>query len=212
MGKLLLALTAMAEISDTEQKILASAEEVFQEKGYDGARMQEIAAHAGINKGLLHYYFKTKDKLFEAIFTAAVQHMISKIFAIMDMETSLEEKIQLIVDQYMAMILKNPTLPRFVLNELNKNADQFVERHFRHDARKIFASFERSVSQEVKAGRIRDINAKHLFMNIMSLMVFPFIGRPLLQVATATSNTAFTQMMTERRVHIREFVINAIRK
>ena len=202
----------MAENSDTEQKILASAEEVFHEKGYDGARMQEIAEHAGINKGLLHYYFKTKDKLFEAIFSTALQHMISKIFAIMDMEASLEEKIHLIVDQYMAMIMKNPTLPRFVLNELNKNADQFIEKHFRRDAQQIFASFERSVSQEVNAGRIRDINARHLFMNIMSLMVFPFIGRPLLQVAMATSNAAFAQMMTERRAHIREFVINAIKK
>src|ERR1700712_5053671 len=102
----------MEEISGTEQKILAAAEEVFHEKGYDGARMQEIAEHAGINKGLLHYYFKTKDKLFEAIFSRALQHMISKIFGILEMELPLEDKIRLIVDQYMSMILKNPTLPR----------------------------------------------------------------------------------------------------
>ncbi len=200
------------EISGTEQKILASAEEIFHEKGYDGARMQEIAEHAGINKGLLHYYFKTKDKLFEAIFSAALQHMISKIFGILELETTLEQKIQMIVEQYMTMILKNPTLPRFVLNELNKNPDQFIEKHFRRDARQIFSAFEKSVQEEVRVGKIREINARHLFMNIMSLMVFPFIGRPLLQVATATSNKEFAQLMAERKAQIKEFVLNAIRK
>ena len=69
----------------TEQKILEAAQEVFHEKGYDGARMQEIADKASINKGLLHYYFKTKDSLFEAIFSIAFRQMIAQIQAIITM-------------------------------------------------------------------------------------------------------------------------------
>ena len=109
---------------NTEQRILDAAGEVFHSKGFDGARMQEIAQHAGINKGLLHYYFKTKDALFDAIFGIALNQIVSRINIILEQDLSLDEKIDLIVDQYMDLLLKNPMLPRFVLNELNKNADK----------------------------------------------------------------------------------------
>src|SRR5580700_8969817 len=108
----------MATDSNTEQKILEAAEEIFHEKGFDGARMQEIADKASINKGLLHYYFKTKDSLFQAIFSMAFRKMMAQVQSIVSMDIPLDKKIDLMVDGYMIMLAKNPALPRFVINEL----------------------------------------------------------------------------------------------
>jgi len=200
----------MGNDTPTEQRILEAAEEVFQEKGYDGARMQEIAEHAGINKGLLHYYFQTKDKLFEAIFSVALNRMISRILAILELEVPLEAKIDMIVDQYMALLLKNPSLPRFVLNGLNKNPDQFIARHFKKDVKTAFDNFCIAVEKEADKGRIRPIDGRHLFMNMISMIIFPFIGRPLIQVVFGADNAEFKALMAERKDLIKKFIKDAI--
>ena len=201
----------MTKDTTTEQKILDAAEEVFHEKGYDGARMQEIAEQAGINKGLLHYYFKTKDKLFEAIFSVALNRMISKILTILEMEVPLEQKIDMIVDQYMALLARNPNLPRFVLNELNKNPEQFVARHVNKDLKIAFANFSASVQKEADGNRIRQIDARQLLMNMISLIIFPFVGRPMLQVVFGADHAEFKQLLLDRKEHIKRFLKDAIR-
>lgn len=201
----------MSAENSTEEKILAAAEEVFHQKGYDGTRMQEVADHAGINKGLLHYYFKTKDALFEAIFSVAIHRMLTKISAILELETGLEEKIGMIVDQYMALLLRNPLLPRFVLGELNKAPDAFISKHIGQTGKDAFRHFAEAVEAESKAKRIKAIDPKQLFANMMSMLVFPFIGKPMLQVVTGTSTEAYRQLLAERREHIKIFIHDALR-
>jgi AcrR family transcriptional regulator len=197
--------------NNTEQKILEAAEEVFQEKGFDGARMQEIADKANINKGLLHYYFKTKDSLFEAIFSIAFHTMIGQIQSIMSLEISLNERIDRIVDDFMSMLAKNPALPRFVITELNKNPDRFIAKHVNHNTRATFAAFINSVQKEIDAGNIRPVDPRQLFMNMISMIIFPFIGRPMVQVVIGLNNKEFLQLMQERREHIKLFLKQAIK-
>lgn len=196
---------------NTEQKILDAAGEVFHTKGFDGARMQEIAEHAGINKGLLHYYFKTKDALFEAIFGIAINQVISQILVILEQDLPLEEKISRMVDQYMTMLLLNPNLPRFVLHELNKNADKFIAKHLDARVKTAFAKFMASVDAEAEKGVIRKIDARQLFTNLLSLLIFPFVGRPMLQTLFAADNREYKQLLEARKDHIKSFVIAALR-
>ena len=195
----------------TEEKILAAAEEVFHQKGYDGTRMQEVADHAGINKGLLHYYFKTKDVLFEAIFSVAIHRMVTKISAILELETGLEEKIGMIVDQYISLLLKNPALPRFVLNELAKAPDAFINKHIGQTGKDAFGHFAEAVETEAAAGHIKAIDPRQLFMNMMSLLIFPFIGKPMLQVVTGTGAEAYRELLTVRKEGIKMFIHDALR-
>jgi AcrR family transcriptional regulator len=197
--------------ANTEEKILTAAEEIFHEKGYDGARMQEIADKASINKGLLHYYFKTKDALFDAIFSIALKRMVSNIHAILAMELPLEEKMDMIIDGYMNILLKNSALPRFVINELSKDADRFIARHLNSSANSIFTSFDASVKKEINAGRIRHINSRHLFMNLISMIIFPFVGRPMIQVIISIDNKEFHTLMQERREAIKSFIKMSLR-
>ena len=197
--------------ANTEEKILEAAEEVFHHKGYDGARMQEIADKASINKGLLHYYFKTKDSLFDAIFSLALKRMVANIHSILSMEIPLDEKIDLIVDSYMNMLSRNASLPRFVINELNKDPDKFIEKHLNGNMKDIFSSFENTVQKDVKAGRIRPIDSRQLFMNLISMIIFPYVGRPMIQVVVGLDNKEFQVLMQERRELIKIFIKAALR-
>jgi AcrR family transcriptional regulator len=195
----------------TEQKILEAAEIIFHEKGFDGARMQEIADKATINKGLLHYYFKSKDALFEAIFDVAIRRMITNLNAILAMDNPLEEKIELMVDAYLNMLSRNAALPLFVINGLNKNPDKFIAKHLGGNLKNMFASFKSCVDKEVRAGKIRPIDSRQLFMNILSMSIFPFLGRPMIQVVTGIDNKMFYQLMADRRTLIKDFIKLALR-
>jgi len=196
---------------NTEQKILDAAAEIFHIKGFDGARMQEIAHHAGINKGLLHYYFKSKDSLFDAIFSIALNQIVARIVVILHQDLTLNEKIDGIVDQYMDLLIKNPILPQFVLNELSKDADRFIGKHFNEMAKSAFSEFSLSVEQEIAKGAIRQVNAHQLFTNLMSLIMFPFVGRPILQTVFGVDNQEYNHLLELRKAHIKEFLKIAVR-
>lgn len=195
----------------TEQKILAAAEEIFHEKGYDGARMQEIADRATINKGLLHYYFKSKDALFDTIFSMALRRMVGNLNSILLLEIPLEEKIDLMIDGYMNMLMRNSFLPSFVMNELNKDPDKFISKHVGGDFRNVFESFIDSVNKEIASGKIRPIDPHQLFMNIQSMVLFPFIGRPMIQVIIGLENKDYYSLMNERRELIKSFIRQALK-
>ena len=107
----------------TQNKIAETARELFLEKGFDGVKMQELANRAGVNKGLLHHYFKNKQSLFDEIFANAIDQLFGKIETSLVSKGSLEEKINLIIDAYFDMLLSNPKLPIFVFFELNKNPE-----------------------------------------------------------------------------------------
>ena len=214
MGKLNSIFAPMSEKQDnsTEQKILDAAEIVFHEKGYELARMQEIADKASINKGLLHYYFKTKDSLFDAIFSMALRRIVTNINSILLMDIPLEEKIDLIVDSYMNMLSRNSSLPRFVITELNKDPDKFIAKHVDSTIKNAFSIFADSVRKEMDAGKITPLDPRQLFMNMISMIMFPFIGRPMVQVVMGVDNKEFQKLMHERRELIKSFIKQAIRK
>jgi TetR/AcrR family transcriptional regulator len=105
----------------TEDKIFEAATDVFVEKGMDGARMQDIATQAGINKALLHYYFRTKDQLFSAVFEMIVRKVMKKFAPIFDENVTLEEKIRFFYREHISFLQENPRLPAFIINEINRN-------------------------------------------------------------------------------------------
>ena len=194
----------------TQEKILIAAEKVFQEKGYDGARMQEIADKAEINKGLLHYYFRTKNRLFEAIFIKAFNHIVNSVKVILSSDRPLMEKLELFIDKYIDVIMINPSIPRFVLNELNTNPNQFVNKMMTRANRPDLEGFFQAVKNEIKAGRIKPIDPRHLIIDIVGMCLFPFIGRPMLQGIFQLNNREFRELLNERKAHIAEVVKRTI--
>jgi hypothetical protein len=194
----------------TEEIILEAAKKVFHKKGFDGARMQEIADEAGINKSLLHYYFRSKEKLFEAIFQDAFKQFLPKIGEALISDKSLFEIITLFVNGYIEMLIKNPYLPIFVVNEINRNPDKIIDIIKNSGVNPI--KLESIIISEIKKGTIININPKHLIINILSMCVFPILTRPIITGFLFNNDTALVQeFIEERKSQVTSFVINSIK-
>ena len=197
---------------NTEEKILQAAREVFQQKGYDGARMRDIADRASINKGLLHYYFRTKDALFEKIFGIAFQTMVAQVNEIFSADASLFDKIRTFTDKYIDLIARNEYLPKFVINEINRNPDQFIEHMQIRKKKPVVHVFIEQFEKEIAAGNIKSVDARQFCINMISLCLFPFIARPMMQTILDIDYATYRQMMQDRKKEVAEFLIAAIRK
>lgn len=194
---------------NTEEKILNAAQTVFIKKGMDGARMQEIANEAGINKALLHYYFRTKEKLFNAIFKKVFSQIFPNLMAMVQSNVPLEEKLGTFLETYIDLLQQNPFLPTFILKEMNRNPE-FLASIIKNggvNPDDIFKMFEK----EMEAGKIRKMNARELLINILALCIFPIAARPLMSVMFFENDKkAFNQFIENRKITIKEFVLNSI--
>ncbi|KAA3642614.1 MAG: TetR/AcrR family transcriptional regulator [Bacteroidetes bacterium] len=198
------------EENNTEATILEAAKRVFLRKGLFGARMQEIANDAGINKALLHYYYRSKQKLFEAVFKQAFGLMAPRINNVLNSDLELEDKIISLTQNYISFVIKHPYLPSFVIQELNSNPD-FVATLISEDHFPNITVFRNQVNQLVAAEKIKPIDPNQLFINVISLTIFPFIAAPLLKGFTRLDDKAYKQLIEDRKVEVSNFIINAIK-
>ena len=196
---------------DTEGQILDAAQEVFQKKGMDGARMQEIADQAGINKAMLHYYYRSKQLLFEAVFSNAFALLAPQMNKILNDDSSIEEKVRNFTHNYISFIAKHPYLPNFIIQEMNRNP-KFFEKIQQNAAFPTLEKFSQQVNLEVEQGILKPVDGKQLFINILSLNIFPFIASPLIKGFLEIDDKGFKELMIERRIDVTEFIINSIKR
>ena len=195
----------------TEEKILDAARKVFVQKGLDGARMQDIADEAGINKALLHYYFRTKDKLFEMIFMETVGKIFPRFEMILLSDMNLFDKIRQIVSSYIEVIIHNPYLPLFVLNEMNKNPEFGIVDFFKVQRPVVIHRFMEDIEKEVSRGTIKAVSPAHLLVNMMSMCIFPFVAKPVINIMLDLDELQFRNMMEQRKRVVAEFIIESIK-
>ena len=198
------------EQSTPENNILNAAKEIFERKGMAAARMQEIADEAGINKSMLHYYYRSKELLFEAVFKSAFSMLAPQLNEIINADTSIFEKIRNFSSNYIAFVIKHPYLPNFIIQELNRNPD-FVKKLVAEKNFPNISKFKQQVNEKVEEGIIKPIKAEQLFINIISLNIFPFIGAELLKGFVNVNDEAYKQLMEDRKTEVAEFIINAIK-
>ncbi|WP_026452409.1 TetR/AcrR family transcriptional regulator [Aequorivita capsosiphonis] len=196
---------------DTEGEILEAAKNVFQKKGMDGARMQEIANEAGINKAMLHYYYRSKQLLFDAVFSNAFSLLAPELNKVLNDDSSIEEKVKNFTSNYISFISKHPYLPNFIIQELNRNP-KFFEKIQKNAAFPTLEKFNNQVANEVKKGILKPIEGQQLFINIISLNIFPFVATPLIKGLLDIDDKGFKQLMEHRKVAVSEFIINSIKK
>lgn len=199
------------ETLDTEQKILVAAKEVFIKKSYAGARMQEIADLAGMNKGLLHYYFRSKEKLFQRVFDEMLGQFVPKLNIIFESDLPLFEKIECFVNDYIDVLIANPYLPSFVLHELNQNPDAFVDKVLNSKNKPNPIKLMMQIQLEVQLGKIRPTEPMQLVLNMMSMCVFPFLGKPIFQRILNISHEDYLTLMELRKKEISTFIIASLK-
>ncbi len=196
---------------NTKEKILNSAIKIFIENGYSGARMRDIADEAGINKGLLHYYFKSKNALFTEVIKSSAQDFFPKLGRILHSDKTFFEKIELIVDEYIEVLLKNPHFPPFIVNELNNNTDIFINTLFSAVSIPDKAFVFSLIQEEVSKGNIKSVNPVHLILDTLSLIIYPFLARPALKKISEMNDEQFYDLMRLRKRTIVDTLINNIK-
>jgi len=202
----------MAKKGITEDKILESAQYIFHHKGFDGARMQEIADKAEINKGLLHYYYKSKDKLFESVFNIALEQMLGRLDITLKEDIGLFTKIEKLAESYITVLSKNTFVPNFVFQEINRNPEFFNEKFKKFNSLEGIKKFEEQIIEETSKGSIIEIDPKQLIINIISMSIFPFMAKPMAMGILDISEKEFNIIIEKRKTEVAQFTINSIRK
>ncbi len=203
---------------ETEERILDAARVVFIRRGTAGARMQEIAAEAGVNQALLHYYFRSKERLSTAVFQQVATRVFPVLVQVLGSDMALDEKIERIVTLYLENLAPNPFMPVYLLSEMHHNPErvaQLLEAATGHAPRHmlppVVKKLDQQITAEVKAGRMRPISAMGFAVNLLSLCIFPFAARPMLSIAFQMDDAAFTRFMAHRKPELIDFIRNALR-
>jgi len=194
----------------TEEKILEAAKTIFHRKGFEGARMQEIADEAGINKALLHYYFRTKENLFDAVFKAAFREIFTRLFTTVEADVPMEEKLTNLIHEYIGFLQKNSYIPGFILAEMNQNPEKIFEvfKLAPNPPARVFAGLKKAMKDE----NIKKTDVRELFINILALCIFPIVARPMLQHILKFSDREYELFIEKRKKELPAFIMNAIRK
>ncbi|MBD3179216.1 MAG: TetR family transcriptional regulator [Candidatus Latescibacteria bacterium] len=200
----------------TEEKIIEAAEEVFTSKGKSGARMRDIADKAGINQALLHYYFRSKDRLFFEVFKRIVPRLFPGVFAVLDEDIPFFEKIERFIRGYIEVVEAHPKFPIFIIQALGNSPERLADTilsTFRGLGIDPVEAIRRDLRREIEAGRIIDIDPAHLMVNIISMSAFPFIARPLIErIAFPGRSELYDRFLKQRKEHVPKFIIDSIRK
>jgi AcrR family transcriptional regulator len=206
-----------ASDGDTEGRILDAAHAVFVRHGTAGARMQDIAKEAGVNQALLHYYFRTKDRLAEAVFRRTAGQLFPRVVQVMASDAPLEEKIAKVVDIEIDHLSRTSELPGYIISELHhhpERARQLITAltgASPEDVRpRVLLKLGQQIDTAVRTGRLRPIAPEQFLVNLLSLCVFPFAARPILMVLLGLDLQQFDRFIEERRHHLADFFLRAL--
>lgn len=201
----------------TEQRILDAAKAVFIRRGTAGARMQEIAEEAGVNQALVHYYFRTKERLSEAVFRETAGKMFPAIIQIIGSDLAITDKIDRVIDTYLTAMTHAPYLPGYIISELHHHPERITQLlgdiaggNISDAVRPSFEKLEQQIAAEARAGRMRRITAAQFFVNLISLCVFPFAARPMLRAALGLDDDGFAKFIDQRRKDLPIYIRGAI--
>lgn len=199
----------MDKDSTTEVSILKAAREVFRKKGFSGAKMEEIAKEAGINKALLHYYFRSKQNLFDQVFAEAIATIFPKLISTLMSDLPLDMKIYRVVDYYTNTLIKNRDIPLFVLSEIRQNPGHMLEMVSKKGL--DHSILDKQLREEAEKGNIRKISVATFFANLLGLTLFPFITEPLIKGIFNMSDKEFDDFLEERKNELPSMILKTIK-
>ncbi|MGH1334938.1 MAG: TetR/AcrR family transcriptional regulator [Aureispira sp.] len=199
----------------TEEKILAAAKKVFYQKGLKGARMQEIADDAGVNKAMLHYYFRSKQKLFDQVFSQSVRSITPQLMDVFLEESNLQTKIAHLVELTIDLFLEEPFLSNFIINELSNNPEKLFQSILEYDdglVGKVLPLISSQIQEGIEQGSIQsDLKPAELIVNILSLCLLPIMAQTVLQRILGIDDERMERFMVKRKQTVTQFVLDAMK-
>jgi TetR/AcrR family transcriptional regulator len=197
----------------TEEIIMNAALIVFQRKGMAGARMQEIADEAGLNKSLLHYYYRSKEKLFEEVLSRSIADFGPQILNIINSDMTIEEKITNFIETYINHFLKAPFIPLFIMHEISQNPEFMINVFYKeHKIGFGLSKFQKQIEDEIQKGNLKNTSAIDLFVNMIALAAFPFVGKTLIQTIANVDDKNYFEFIESRKKSVPALILNGILK
>lgn len=190
----------------TEEKIKSAARSIFHKKGFAATRTRDIAEEAGINLALLNYYFRSKEKLFDIIMLESLQGFFQSMMMVFNNEeSSLDEKVESFASNYIDFLIKQPDIPLFVLSELRSNPASLISKM---DVKNFLMKsyFIKQLQEQVKKGKLAPVHPMHFLINMVGLVVFPFIGSPILKNLGGLKNEEFDELIMQRKKLIPQWI------
>ncbi|MCE5332925.1 MAG: TetR/AcrR family transcriptional regulator [Bacteroidales bacterium] len=198
----------------TEQVILEVAERLFLEKGFALTSTTEIAKEVGCNQALIHYYFRTKENLFNVIFEKKFKMFFQGVFEKQNMgNIQFTDKLKFVIESHFDLLKNNPRIPTLILNELSRQPEQIkILREKLHEIpEQLFAELNTELQTEIANGRIRNISLIDLVTSMISLNVALFVMMPVVEKILPLSETQKEQMIAHRRLENVEFILKSLR-
>lgn len=189
----------------TEEKIKEAARQVFIAKGFEATRTRDIAEAAGINIASLHYYFRSKDKLFDIVMGEALKGFNGMIDSILGSDDPLHVKVRRFVETHVDFFIENPYVPMFILSESQRNPEHAAS--MLHD-KGTLEHLKKELTGLAEQGVIRKVHPIHFFMNLVSMTVFPFVGREVIKQKMTMSDKEYLQIMEERKQVVPDAIIS----
>ena len=209
--------TPSSKDSETEARILRSARAVFIRRGTAGARMQEIAEEAGVNQALLHYYFRTKERLAATVFRESASRLLPSVLGVLSSDLSLAKKIEGFVHIYIDTIRTSPFLPGYIISEMQHHPER-LSAMFESagvDPAPIAARIRARLASELDdladRGEIRRISPEQFVINMIGLSVIPFVARPALTLVLGMDDSVFQRLVDERREILPQMILNSLK-
>lgn len=196
-----------------EKAILDAAEKLFLEKGFAMVSTTQIAKTAGCNQALVHYYYRTKDRLFEAIFADKLKTFFSVIFQTHDESLTFEEKLKKYIGAHFDMLMANPKLPFLVINELTTNPDRIdsLKESLGQSISHVYGPFQQELDAEIEAGRIRPISIPDIIYSMVALNVMVFVGTPIMKKILFLDESHFNYMLQHRKEENIRIILNGLK-
>lgn len=185
-----------------ENRIIEAARQQFIKKGYECTSMSDIAALAGINRPTLHYYFRTKEKMFQAVFGDILKTLIPQIQNILTNEQPFLDKLSILLDMYFSLFTQNPEIPYFILNEIQRDPEHLVSVALGLHIDEYAQIIQQNIQAEMKAKKLRTVELQFIAMTFYSLLICPFLTQKLLKLLLYKDPEKYAEFLQNWKRHI----------
>lgn len=197
-----------------EKLILETAEKIFLEKGYAMTSTTEIAKKVGCNQALVHYYYRTKENLFNVIFEQKFKTFFKEIIDFNDLQNlSFFDKLKFIIESHYDILIKNPKLPALILTELSRQPEQIniLREKLRMFPERLFGILNKDMENEILQGRIRRISLIDLLISIISLNIALFLMMPIAESVLQLTELQKNELISRRKSENVDFILKSLR-
>ncbi|WP_338335744.1 TetR/AcrR family transcriptional regulator [Marseilla massiliensis] len=186
-----------------EARIVDAARQLFIERGFVGTSMSDIASRAGINRPTLHYYFRTKERMFDAVFGGIVGTLVPRVKDIvLQPDRPIGERVASVVDAYYDVFGANPGLPMFIVREMHRDFDGVVRTIMELRLGQYIESVRQGLQGEMDSGRLRQVPMRYLFLTFYSMLTMPFVAGNLCRTVLLDDGETFDDLLAGWKPYI----------